>query len=93
MRWQDESKKQKKHRLVSVDSETISMLKEWRKHQNYGAISLHDSLVFSYHQKMRTYELERQHLVRHFKKAKVPKYRAIWFPSHSRKPTNEQLVN
>ncbi|MFK5292275.1 tyrosine-type recombinase/integrase, partial [Lactococcus lactis] len=49
-----------------------SMLKEWRKHQNYGAISLHDSLVFSYHQKMRTYELERQHLVRHFKKAKVP---------------------
>ncbi len=69
---QDSAKTKESNRLVSVDSETISMLKEWRKQQNDGAISLHDSLVFSYHQKMRTYELERQHLVRHFKKAKVP---------------------
>ena len=48
---QDSAKTKESNRLVSVDSETISMLKEWRKHQNYGAISLHDSLVFSYHQK------------------------------------------
>lgn len=48
---QDSAKQKESNRLVSVDSETISMLKEWRKHQNYGAISLHDSLVFSYHQK------------------------------------------
>ena len=69
---QDSAKTKESNRSVFLDNETLNVLKEWRKYQNDGAISLHDSLVFSYHQKMRSYEIERQKLVRHFKNAGVP---------------------
>lgn len=68
---QDSPKTKESNRTVFLDDDTIHFLKEWKRNQNDGSISLHDSLVFSYHQKMRSYECERQRLLKHFKKAGV----------------------
>lgn len=69
---QDSPKTKESNRTVFLDDNTIQVLKEWKKTQNDGAINLHNSLVFSYHQKMKCYEVERQQLLKHFKKAGVP---------------------
>lgn len=68
---QDSTKTKESNRSVFLDDNTTILLKEWRKIQNDGAIVIHDSLVFSYHQKMRCYEVERQQLLKHFRKAGV----------------------
>jgi len=69
---QEGTKTKESNRILFLDSETIQLLKVWQKNQNDGAISLHDSLVFPYHQKTRTYELEKLKLVSHFNHAGVP---------------------
>ncbi len=69
---QDSTKTKESNRSVFLDDNTIQILKEWKKIQNNGTIAFHNSLVFSYLQKMRCYEVERQQLLKHFKKAGVP---------------------
>ena len=48
---QDSPKTKESNRTVFLDDDTIHFLKEWKRNQNDGSISLHDSLIFSYHQK------------------------------------------
>lgn len=69
---QNSPKTQKSERLVSIDNETVSLLKEWKKIQSNNTINLADSKVFSYQQHINTYARENVVLKRHFKKACVP---------------------
>lgn len=70
---QDGAKTAESNRVVSLDNETIIMLKEWRKFQQKNIIELSDSLIFYRKQgKCLIYANEIERLRRHFKYADVP---------------------
>ncbi|MDG4965823.1 site-specific integrase [Lactococcus lactis] len=70
---QDGAKTVESNRVVSLDSETIIMLKEWRKFQKKNIVELSDSLIFYRKQgKCLIYANEIDRLRRHFECADVP---------------------
>ncbi|MBK5076319.1 site-specific integrase [Lactococcus lactis] len=69
---QNMPKTKESNRVVSLDNTTIEMLKQWKKVQNNNAISLVDSLIFSYNGKAHTYINEVTQLKKHFEHADVP---------------------
>ncbi|MBK5075734.1 site-specific integrase [Lactococcus lactis] len=71
-RIQDSPKTVESDRLVTLDSSTISLLKEWKKCQSSNVINLNDSLIFSYNGHIYAYANESRQLMRHFAKAGVP---------------------
>lgn len=68
---QNSTKTSESERVVTLDSSTISLLKDWKKYQNNNTITLLDSLVFSYQGHSCTYAVEVRHLVKHFNRAGV----------------------
>ncbi len=70
---QDSPKTKESHRVVAIDETTVSILKEWKAHQNKGTIPLAEALVFSYNGKSYTYANESQILSKHFERAGVSK--------------------
>jgi len=71
-RIQDSPKTVESDRIVTLDSSTISLLKEWKKCQNSNVITLNDSLIFSCNEHTYTYASEVLRLKTHFKRAGVP---------------------
>ena len=71
-RIQDSPKTVESDRLVTLDSSTISLLKEWKKCQSSNVINLNDSLIFSYSEHIYAYANESRQLISHFAKAGVP---------------------
>ena len=69
---QKSAKTKESNRVVSLDSDTLSLLKNWKKVQNNKVLSLIDTLVFSYDNHIYTYARESQLLKNHFARACVP---------------------
>ncbi|MFZ2576814.1 MAG: site-specific integrase [Lactococcus hircilactis] len=69
---QKSAKTKESNRVVSLDSDTLSLLKNWKKVQNNKVLSLVDTLVFSYDNHKYTYARESQLLKNHFARACVP---------------------
>ncbi|MGO2298457.1 site-specific integrase, partial [Pseudolactococcus laudensis] len=70
-RIQSSAKTKESNRVVSLDRETITLLKLWKERQNNKIISLKDKLVFSVSDNFCTYAKELYTLQSHFKNAKV----------------------
>ncbi|WP_276870631.1 tyrosine-type recombinase/integrase [Lactococcus taiwanensis] len=71
-RVQKGAKTKESNRTVSLDDDTVSILRAWKKIQNEKLISLSDKALFSYKGVLRTYPSFASILKRHFKKAGVP---------------------
>lgn len=69
---QKSAKTKESNRVVSLDSDTLSLLKNWKKVQNNKVLSIIDTLVFSYDNHIYTYARESQLLKNHFARACVP---------------------
>lgn len=69
---QKSPKTKESNRTVFIDNDTVCFLKEWRKKQNDGNLSLHNSLVFSYKGSLLNYDTSRNLLRNHFEMAGVP---------------------
>lgn len=71
-RVQDGAKTKESNRVVSLDVQTLAMLKSWKKKQSNEFLSLVDAKIFSYDGRLYTYASEMNHLKRHFERAGVP---------------------
>ena len=69
---QKSAKTRESNRIVSLDNNTLTLLKNWKKVQNKRTLSLVDTLIFSYENHNYTYANESQVLKNHFKKAELP---------------------
>lgn len=69
---QDSTKTRESDRVVTLDKETIYLLKKWKKSQTNDGITFIDALVFSYKGHSYTYAIEARQLVNHFRRAGVP---------------------
>ena len=70
-RIQSSAKTKESNRVVSLDRETITLLKLWKNIQNKKVVSIKDSLIFSKKGHSFTYTKELTILQSHFKNAKV----------------------
>jgi integrase len=70
-RIQSSAKTKESNRVVSLDRETITLLKLWKNTQNKKVVSIKDSLIFSKKGQSFTYTKELTILQSHFKNAKV----------------------
>ncbi|MGX7048298.1 tyrosine-type recombinase/integrase [Pseudolactococcus piscium] len=68
---QNGAKTRQSNRTVSLDKDSCKLLKNWKKTQSKGLLSLKDIPVFSYNGHSYTYANESQKLQVHFKSAKV----------------------
>lgn len=69
---QDSAKTKESNRIVTLDKDTITLLKAWKKKQSNGTIELTDKPIFSYANHSYSYTNEVRILQLHFKNAKVP---------------------
>jgi Site-specific recombinase XerD len=69
---QNSPKTKESHRIISFDTDTRKLLKNWKNAQSNDALSLVDNLIFFYEGHSRTYSNEILILKKHFKKAGVP---------------------
>lgn len=65
------AKTKESNRVVSLDDDTVSILKEWKKIQNKKMISLSDKALFSFEAVLKTYPSFTSILKSHFKRAGV----------------------
>lgn len=71
-RVQDSAKTADSNRIVTLDTETTELLKDWKKRQSNKILSLVDDKVFSYNGHVYTYASELLKLKTRFKRAGVP---------------------
>ena len=69
---QDSAKTKESNRIVTLDKDTITLLKAWKKKQSNGTIELTDKPIFCYANHSYSYTNELAVLQKHFKKANVP---------------------